>query len=73
MLSAMKEVSIKLNQIGFTVEPAPNPEVCLGRHITLDRVIDTAIQTAEYMQQMESDIPLTASGLEGDYWLLSTL
>lgn len=37
----------------------------------LDRVVDTAKTTAEYMRQMEAAPQVTASGLTGDYRLLA--
>lgn len=40
------------------------------RSIALDKVIDIAKATAEYMSQMEAAPQLKASGLEGDYRLL---
>lgn len=42
-----------------------------ARSAALYRVIEAAKTTAEYMRQMESAPPLTASGLEGDYRLLA--
>ncbi len=42
-----------------------------NRSEALDKVVDIAKTTAEYMSQMESAPQLTASGLEGDYRLLA--
>ena len=42
-----------------------------ARSAALDRVIAITRTTAEYMGQMETAPPLTASGLEGDYRLLA--
>ncbi len=42
-----------------------------GRSAALERTIDIARTTAEYMSQMETASQLTASGLTGDYRLLA--
>lgn len=41
------------------------------RQAALDKVVDTAVQTAEYMRQMEAAPQLTAESLQGDYRLLA--
>ena len=42
-----------------------------SRRTALDRVTTVARTTSEYMSQMETAPPLTASGLEGDYRVLA--
>ena len=42
-----------------------------GGSEALDRVIDMAATTAEYMRMLETSPPLKAQGLEGDYRLLA--
>lgn len=41
------------------------------RQAALDKVVDTAVQTAEYMRQMESAPQLEAGSLKGDYRVLA--
>ena len=42
-----------------------------SRHAALDRATAVVRATSEYMSQMETAPPLTASGLEGDYRVLA--
>ena len=41
------------------------------RHAALDKVVDTVVQTAEYMRQMDAAPRLEADSLEGDYRVLA--